>query len=167
MGTPGQENKRWTVQLGLHAAGIQTLPSDGVLAFAINTFKGWSTIEQEEFDVSIDTDGDGFADYVVFNADVGLVSTGSANGQVGAFVENLKTKALSVNFLADAPTDGSTIVLPVLISDLGLSSTSPRFTYTVKSFDQLSNQTEHLQRSGFVQRVSELRQHWKLCHRQS
>ena len=92
--------------------------------------------------MSIDTDGDGVADYVVFNADVGLVSAGSANGQVGAFVENLKTNALSVNFLADAPTDGSTIVLPVLISDLGLSSTSPRFNYTVKSFDQLSNQTD-------------------------
>ena len=129
-------------RLDLHAAGVQTFPSDGVLAFAINTFKGWSTIEQEEFDVSIDTDGDGVADYVVFNADSGLVSTGSANGQVAAFVENLKTKALSVNFLADAPTDGSTIVLPVLISDLGLLSTSPRFTYTVKSFDQMSNQTD-------------------------
>jgi subtilisin family serine protease len=140
----GLEDPRKEVdgRLDLHAAGVQSFPSDGVLAFAINTYKGWSTIEQEEFDVSIDTDGDGIADFVVFNADFGLVSAGLANGQVASFVKNLKTNALSVNFLADAPTDGSTIVLPVLISDLGLSTASPRFTYTVKSFDQLSNQTD-------------------------
>lgn len=104
----------------LHTAGVQTLPGDGVLAFAINTFKAWSILEQEESDVSIDTDGGGVAGYVVFNADLGLVSAGSANGQVAAFVGNLKTNALSVSFLADAATHGSTSVLPVLISDLGI-----------------------------------------------
>ncbi len=129
-------------RLDLHAAGVQTFPNDGVLAFAINTYKGWSTAEQEEFDVSIDTNGDGVADYVVFNADFGLVSAGLANGQVAAFVLNVKTNLLSVNFLADAPTDGSTIILPVLLSDLGLSPASPRFTYAVQSFDQLSSQTD-------------------------
>jgi minor extracellular serine protease Vpr len=129
-------------RLDLHAAGVQTFPSDGVLAFAVNTYKGWSTAEQEEFDISIDTNGDGIRDYVVFNADVGLVLAGLANGQVGSFVANAHTGALSINFLADAPTDGSTIVLPVVASDLGLSAASPRFTYTVQSFDQLSNQTD-------------------------
>jgi hypothetical protein len=129
-------------RLDLHAAGVQTFPSDGVLAFAINTYKGWSTAEQEEFDISIDTNGDGVPDYVVFNADFGLVTAGLANGQVASFVENLTTHDLSVNFLADAPTDGSTIILPVLISDLGLTAASPRFSYTVQSFDQLSNQTD-------------------------
>jgi len=49
---------------------------------------------------------------------------------------------LSINFLADAPTDGSTIILPVVASDLGLTAASPRFTYTVQSFDQLSSQTD-------------------------
>jgi len=129
-------------RLDLHAAGVQTFPSDGVLAFAVNTYKGWSTAEQEEFDISIDTNGDGVADYLVFNADFGLVTAGLANGQVGSFVENVATGDLSINFLADAPTDGSTIILPVLASDLGLSASKPRFTYTVQSFDQLSNQTD-------------------------
>ena len=58
-------------RLDLHAAGVQSFP--GVLAFAVNTYKGWSTPEQEEFDVQIDVDGDGVPDYIVFNGDVGLV----------------------------------------------------------------------------------------------
>ena len=109
-------------RLDLHAAGVQSFP--GVLAFAVNTYKGWSTPAQEEFDVQMDVDGDGQPDYVVFNGDVGLVLTGSRNGQMGSFVFNVKANTFVVRYLATAPTDASTIVLPANLADIGISATS-------------------------------------------
>ena len=50
-------------------------------------------------------------------------------------VLNLATGRARVRFLASARTDGSTIELPVLASDLGLNAASPRFSYFAQSFD--------------------------------
>jgi len=133
-------------RLDLHAAGVQSFP--GVLAFAVNTYKGWSTPEQEEFDVQMDVDGDGVPDYVVFNGDVGLVLTGARNGQMGSFVFNVKANQFIVRYLATAPTDASTIVLPANLADIGISSTNPRFTYNVVSFDLLSSNTDTFDQSA-------------------
>jgi hypothetical protein len=133
-------------RLDLHAAGVQSFP--GVLAFAVNTYKGWSTPEQEEFDVQMDVDGDGVPDYVVFNGDVGLVLTGARNGQMGSFVFNVKANQFIVRYLATAPTDASTIVLPANLADIGISSSNPRFTYNVVSFDLLSSNTDTFDQSA-------------------
>src|SRR4029077_2344657 len=43
--------------------------------------------------------------------------------------------ALTQEFLADAPTDGSTVLIPVFASDLGITPANPRFTYAVNAFD--------------------------------
>jgi hypothetical protein len=53
-------------------------------------------------------------------------------------VVNLATGAARVRYLAIAPTDGSTLLLPVRASDLGLSASNPRFTYTGAAFDGLT-----------------------------
>jgi hypothetical protein len=124
----------------LRAVGAQTFPADGVLAFAISTRHRWSNAGALEFDISVDVDGDGKADYLVVGTDLGALQTGSSNGQVAVAVFPLKTGSGSIQFLADAPTDSSTIVLPVLFSQLCrtgnpcLSSTNPRLTYSVQSF---------------------------------
>ena len=133
-------------RLDLHAAGVQSFP--GVLAFAVNTYKGWSTPAQEEFDVQMDVDGDGQPDYVVFNGDVGLVLTGSRNGQMGSFVFNVKANTFVVRYLATAPTDASTIVLPANLADIGISAANPRFTYNVVAFDLLSSDTDTFDQSA-------------------
>src|SRR5262249_37486799 len=60
---------------------------------------------------------------------------------------NLRTRAASIVFLANAPTDSSTLLLPVLASQLttpdvaavNLSSANPRFSYSIKSFDLFRN----------------------------
>jgi hypothetical protein len=45
---------------------------------------------------------------------------------------NLATGAFSANlFNADAPTDGSTVLMPVFASDLGLSPSNSSFSYQV------------------------------------
>jgi minor extracellular serine protease Vpr len=139
----GLEDARQTPldgRMDLHAAGVQSFP--GVLAFAINVYKGWSTPAQQEFDVDIDVDGDGQPDYIVFNADVGLVLSGLLNGQMGSFVHNIKANTFTVSYLATAPTDSSTIILPANLADIGISTSNPRFAYNVTAFDQLSNDTD-------------------------
>jgi len=120
------------------AVGVQTnpiSPTDSILVFAVNTYGRFSNPASGEYDILIDVNGDGVPDFVLFSADIGAVEAGSASGQIGTFLVNLKTGAEFAEFNADAPTDGSTVLMPVFASDLGISPTNPRFTYTVNAFD--------------------------------
>lgn len=119
----------------LRAAGVQsyTTPAGEELAvFAVNTHSRWSNAASNEFDVVIDTDRDGEPDWVVFSYDSGAVRTGSVDGVTEVFLQNVETgQLLPSGFLAQAPTDSSTILLPVALADLGVDGA---FDYTVQSF---------------------------------
>jgi minor extracellular serine protease Vpr len=120
------------------AVGVQTNPisaTDSVLVFAVNTYGRFSNPASGEYDIYIDVNGDGVYDFILFSGDIGTVETGTASGQIGTFLLNLATGAEFAEFNADAPTDGSTVLMPVLASDLGISPTNPRFTYTMNAFD--------------------------------
>jgi minor extracellular serine protease Vpr len=123
----------------VRAVGVQSnvVGSDSLLVFAVNTFDRFSQPSQGEFDILLDTDGDGVPDYDVFAVDQGIVTgTGHFNGQMVVGVANLKTHRASLTkFLADAPTDGSTVLIPVFASSLGLSPSSSAFTYQVFFFN--------------------------------
>jgi minor extracellular serine protease Vpr len=131
-------------RIDLRAAGAQSFDSaDGtVVVFALNTFKSWSTSATQEFDVLVDVDADGIPDFDVFSIDLGLLSGGARTGQLVAAISDLNTGALSADFLAVAPTDASTILLPVLASSLGVTTASPRISYTAVAFDLLSADTD-------------------------
>src|SRR6185312_3823663 len=49
---------------------------------------------------------------------------------------------LSVNFLAATSTDTSTIVLPFLTADLGITAATPRIAYGVNTFDLFSSDSD-------------------------
>ena len=118
----------------LRAAGVQSFGTgdDALLVFAVNTHSRWSNAASNEFDVVIDTDRDGTADFIVFSYDSGAVRADSVNGITEVFVQEVATGALFASgFLAQAPTDSSTILLPVSAADLGLTGA---FSYTVQSF---------------------------------
>ena len=121
------------------AIGVQSDPisaTDSVVVFAVNTYGRVSTMAAGEYDIYIDVNGDGVWDYVLFMADIGLVTAGGvANGQAGTFLVNLSTGALTQEFLAEGPTDGSTVLIPVFASDLGITPANPRLTYAVNAFD--------------------------------
>jgi subtilisin family serine protease len=136
--------------INLRAVGVQAFDAGGrrLLVFAVNTFERFSTAAANEFDVLVDTNGDGDPDFDVIAVDLGAVTAGDFNGQVAVFVQNLKTGGLVVRFLAIAPTDGSTLLLPVRASDLGLTPASPRFTYFVQSFDLLNGNSDQTVDSG-------------------
>ncbi|HKP06576.1 MAG TPA: S8 family serine peptidase [Microbacterium sp.] len=126
----------------LRAAGVQSFEegSDQLLVFAVNTHQRWSNAATNEFDVLIDTDRDGEPDWAVVVTDGGVVASGSADGVPTAFAFSLTgPDAFALDFAPVAPTDSSTILIPVLASDLGITAESPAFDYTVQSFTLLDD----------------------------
>jgi len=125
--------------INLSAAGVQSFPfsaTEQLVVFAVTTEEGWSSPSTREFDFLVDVDGDGVADFAVVGIDVGLITTGAFDGRIAAAVYNLATGARAIDFLAQASTDGSTMLIPALASRLGLSAaTLPRFSYTAAGFD--------------------------------
>ncbi|HVP75140.1 MAG TPA: S8 family serine peptidase, partial [Gaiellaceae bacterium] len=136
----------------LKAVGVQSFPDavidlgtpdspelhTGFMAFAIATNHRWSNGAMNEFDVFVDVNGDNVPDYDVIAVDFGLLTTGDADGVDAVAVFDLNEGVGTLDFLADAPTDSSTMVLPVLFDQLKDSSPSTslgganqRFTYSV------------------------------------
>jgi minor extracellular serine protease Vpr len=134
------------------AIGVQSNPisaTDSLLVFAVNTYERFSNAAQGEFDIYIDMNGDGVPDYILFSADIGLVETGSNNGQIGSFLFNLSTGALLLEPFTDAPTDGSIVLMSVFASDLGITSTNPRLSYSVIGFDGSGSPGEVVPGAGY------------------
>ena len=127
--TWGITDRRETGQpMDVRDVGVQVLPgeafrvaaSDRGLVFLINTWGRSANQSVNEYDIPIDTNGDGAPDFFVVGADAGAVLTGSFNGQFASFTIDANTGAIVNAFLADAPMNGSTVELPALASDLGL-----------------------------------------------
>jgi hypothetical protein len=121
--------------------GVQVQPganfgapdADRGMVFLINTYGQATNQSVNEFDVNIDTNGDGQPDYIVVGYDLGFILTGVYNGQYGSFIVNAATGEIVDIWLADVPMNGSTIELPALASDIGLSG-STTFKYWVNAF---------------------------------
>ena len=128
----------------VRAVGVESFPfsaSQQLLVFAVNTYDAWFSPATQEFDIYVDVNGDGHDDYIVVGADQGAVQTGTPNGRLASFVFSTHSGGAAVDFFATAPTNGSTVELPVLsgrlcrTSEPCLSSANPRITYHVVSFD--------------------------------
>src|SRR3989442_1543490 len=147
-GDDGDENH---ASNDVRAIGVQSFPNPSaadptrqLLVFAVNTYNRCANASTNEFDISVDVDGDGKDDYLIVGADLGLVTAGSPNGVMGSFVFSARfpEAPASINFLAAAPSDSSTLLLPVRSSQLCRAtepclskSSNPRLTYHAKSFD--------------------------------
>jgi len=129
------------------AVGVQSFPistTDNALVFAVNTYTRFSSSDVGEFDILIDVNGDGKPDYDLFSADLGGLTTGSLNGVQVTALLNLHTNALRLEYPLDSPTDGSTALLVVNASDLGITPTNPRFTYSEATFNLLDGTSSAL-----------------------
>jgi subtilisin family serine protease len=125
----------------LKAAGVQSFPQDHFMAFAISTAHRWSNAAMNEMDVLVDVNNDGTPDYDVVAVDHGLLTAGEADGVDVTAVFDLNTGAVGFRYQTDAPTDSSTMVLPVDFDQLtdgnpatSLGGANQRFSYTVESF---------------------------------
>ena len=121
-------------------AGTTSCTAYGV-QFAINTFGQRSHPDvPAEFDVRIDVNNDGTDDLVVFNGDIGQLTTGTFSGQNGVFVANLITSTFSgPYFYAIADLDSSNVILTAPLSALTTSkgnvTLSSPFKFSVLAFD--------------------------------
>jgi subtilisin family serine protease len=127
--------------------GLQVLPgaalgstdADRSLVFLVNTYGSNANQTSVEYDIDVDTNGDGVVDYVVAGVDDGAVfAAGSFDGIMDSVIIDAHTGAIVDAFRADAPMNGSIVELPVLASDLGLSDGAGTVTYALASFSELS-----------------------------
>ena len=103
----------------LQAAGVRTIGS--VLQFGVTTYgQRAHPNAPAEFDVLIDTNQDGTNDFVVFNADLTVGSTGQFDGRNVVFVGPIGGAA-SAFFFTDAALNSANAILTVPLSALGLS----------------------------------------------
>ena len=94
--------------------------NDRSLVFAINVWGFYSNPAVSEFDIAIDTNGDKQPDRFVVGVDLGAVLAGTFDGQFASVV--LDEEGTLINaWVAEAPMNGSTMLLPALASDLGLA----------------------------------------------
>ncbi len=142
-----QDGRDGIGDVDLRAAGVSSVPtevctgspdsSDRCLLFAINTWSGWSNAAANVYAVSIDADSDPAEDYYILIVDDGLIFTGVANGVVDALVFDADTDDLIDGFFAVAPANGSTLIVPALASDFGLSKNGrTSFDYMVDAATQ-------------------------------
>jgi subtilisin family serine protease len=129
---------------GLRAVGVQSLtdPTGQILVFAVNTFARTSNPVTSVYDVFVDVNGDGTPDYDIEAADLGLLTGAGFTGRMAVAVFNLATGAGVLEFFATAPTDGTTVLMPFVAADAGITATNPRFSYVAQTFDLLTGHSD-------------------------
>jgi subtilisin family serine protease len=126
----------------LRAAGVQVLPgevldgdaTDRALIFAVNVQHGWSTPAASEVDIPIDNNHDGQVDAFVIGIDFGAATAGDNDGRYVSLITDAEFTIVDA-WVADAPMNTSTMELPTLASEIGLSAAHPSFTYGLTAFD--------------------------------
>jgi minor extracellular serine protease Vpr len=151
--------------MDIRTAGVQTLPgsvlggadTDRALVFAVNTLGRWSNASANEFDIPIDSTGDGTPDYVLVGVDFGLVTTGEIDGRFATFVFKADGSLVDA-WVATAPMNGGTLLMPALASEVGLAEGASRCTYSVAGFSQvpegLVDETEAAAFDAFAPAIS-------------
>jgi len=118
----------------LAAVGVRLI-DNAFLQFAVNTFgRRAHPAYPAEFDVFIDTNLDGKADYDVFTLESGGANT---TGQTAVAVQKMPATANTparVLFFADADLDSGNIILTVPLAALQIAPTT-KFRFDVVAFD--------------------------------
>ncbi len=108
-------------------------PNDRALLFAINNEGSASSAAVNEFDIVIDTNNNRKPDFFLVGVDFGAVTTGSFDGRVAAFLFDAAGEIVTA-WVAESPPNSSTIVLPVLASELGLKKGNSDFNFGLTAF---------------------------------
>jgi hypothetical protein len=135
----------------IRAVGINTFPVPAffcsaeesfIWAFAVNTWERQSHLVPVKYFVSLDTNQDGEDDYVVFNNDQSVFSTGSfgtiSDGRQLTLVQNLATGSVSAFFYTEHSTNTGNTVLLICGEQIGLTGTDMLATnvdMSVEAFD--------------------------------
>jgi subtilisin family serine protease len=127
---PGAGDNLATIDL--RSVGVRAFPADNVLQFAVNTWDERShPAYPAGFEIQIDTNRDGAADWYVFNQENGGFAS---SGQSVVFVQQAGAGSASAYFFLDADLNSSNRVFSVPMSVLGITTTT-QFDYTVLAYD--------------------------------
>jgi subtilisin family serine protease len=115
--------------------GVEPNPNDRALIFAVNTWGKWSSASSNEFDIAIFSTNKSKPDFFVVGVDFGAVTNaGTFDGRMAAFTITAGGDLIDL-WVADAPANGSTVLLPTLASEIGQNATNnTRFSYGVAGF---------------------------------
>ena len=113
--------------------------------FGISTYGDWASLSEETwFEVYIDTDQDGFDDYVMYNWNFGAAAGVDSSDVFIPVVVDLNTNVLSwygdyVNYYSPdlidtAPFQSRALVFGTWAGALGLTNASPTFDFYVASW---------------------------------
>jgi subtilisin family serine protease len=114
--------------------------SETLLSFGIATHGNWSSPNEVQFNVFIDTNRDGTPDFRLLNVDIGRATGATANDVFITVLANLNTGEVTLqNFLNGVPASAANtvpfntnvMVLPVNAADLGLTDTNATFDYRI------------------------------------
>jgi subtilisin family serine protease len=123
----------------IRAVGLQVLPAEALtgevdpddrgLIFAINTYGRWSGGFQNVFQIDIYGDGPD-PEFSVISIDLGILTAGDFSGQVVSLIVDADGNPVD-SWVADAPANGSTILLPLLASDIDRTDPGATIDYEV------------------------------------
>lgn len=123
-------------------AGFCSAQPSFVWAFAVNTWERQEHLVPVKHFVALDTDQDGGDDYLVFNNDQSVFTTGSlgtiSDGRQLTLVYNLNTDTISAFFYAEHSTNTGNTVLLICGEQVGLTGTdmlSTNVNMSVEAFD--------------------------------
>jgi len=129
--------------MDVRAAGVSVVPAsawgindpdDRGITFAVTMYDRFSNAAPHEVDIAIDTTGDGSVDRYVIAYDYGYLTAGAWSGLMVSLVMDASFNIIDI-WNADTPLNGSTLLLPALASELGLSDGDGSFTYEVIAWD--------------------------------
>jgi hypothetical protein len=63
-------------------------------------------------------------------------------GQMAVAVFNISTGSGVLEFFATAPTDGTTVLMPLVAADVGITMSNPRFSYVAQTTDTLTGNVD-------------------------
>ena len=140
--------------MDLRAGGVESVnplicdsqadSSDRCLVFALNVWGTWNNPTENILEVDVDTNLDGKPDFAIDGIDLAAVLDAD-NGVESSVIVNLHTGNIVNLYLGSGGPNGSTVLLPVLASDLGLKPNhKTTFDYDAASFPYADGTTTSL-----------------------
>ena len=121
--------------IDLHQVGVRVVNNGAFLQFGISTFDRRShPIFPAEFDIGISTDADADYEWIVFNYDIGLLSTGVIDGRNAVWLLNVATGQASASFFNDADLNSRNAILTVPLAAIGATA-GTTIAFDVYAFD--------------------------------
>ena len=119
-----------------------------ILEFGIKTHGARTLSMENEFDINIDVNRDGTAEYIAFNGDVGAFSTGTYTGQNATYVYNTSTQRISgPYYLTQFLVNSSNAILTFNAADLGITNDNQAFNFWVEAYANPEYEREDMDRA--------------------